>query len=338
MPKNVNDTARQAKHALLAYNYIANSQGKVTLRAIAEALYAEHEIDASLLRRVQRIADLLVEMQWVCKERHPKREGNLYSATEINISGVGQLAINRSRTTLAYYFLKAFADQFNETELSGEFDTLTNAIKNASPEGSIPEEDLMNIVLPGLFDFGIKPRLLINLLKAINEKEWLEIKYIKQGDLAEKTTTIAPAMLSIYEGVVYLIAYNPHAKKYLTYSVYNIISYSVTEYQACRVPPFDREKHRRERFAVIDGPLARVSLTIAADMSKYFENRRWHPSQSMSYDNQGNLVLSFESPIAPDLVSWVMRWSEAIIGIEPVALKSAVEERISRFAGVLKMN
>jgi len=83
---------------------------------------------------------------------------------------------------------------------------------------------------------------------------------------------------------MYLIAYNPRAKKYLSYSVHNILEFYDADNQ-CRVAPaFDLEKFEMERFAVIDGKIEHIKLTIKKEITQYFENRLWHATQKISYD------------------------------------------------------
>jgi len=310
----------QARRILQTYLFISGS-GKVSVNEVMKHIFPDaSENDHKTTRRyVQRLLDILVEEEYVEKILQSKHEGNLYQVIEKreSSSNIGQI---RGDETLAFYFAKALIEQFKGTSLANAFEKLSETIESVAPDEYIPEQDILNFQMPGMFDLSLKPEMLMLLLKKINERTWLRIAYQKRAEDDTKVTEVMPQSLTLYSGVLYLIAYNPRAKKNLTYSISNILNITDADNQNRNAPQFDSDIYRRDRFAVIDGSPVDVKIFIKPEFAKYFENRNWHISQKIS-KNKDSLQLEFEVPIISDLTAWLLGWSDAIMDIEPKELK-----------------
>lgn len=310
----------QARRIVQTYLFISKS-GKVSLNEVLEHIFpdaSEHE-HKTKRRYVQRLVDILVEEELVEKEKHSKHKGNLYRVLEKRVTA-GNIGLVRGNETLAFYFVKAFMEQFKGTSLSQAFENLSETIESVAPEEYIPEQKILNFQMPGMFELSLKPEMLMLLLKKINERTWLRIAYQKRTEDDTKVTELMPQSLTLYNGVLYLIAYNPRAKKNLTYSISNILNITDADNQNRNAPQFDSDKYRSERFAVVDGKPIEVKVSIKPEFAKYFENRNWHISQKISH-SQDSLLLELCVPITPDFTAWLLGWCEAISDIEPKELK-----------------
>lgn len=321
MPKN--QKYNQARRIIQTYLFISKS-GKVSLNEVLEHIFPDASEDEHKTKRryVQRLVDLLVEEGLVEKIKQSKHEGNLYQVVEKR-EGAGNIGQVRGDETLAFYFVKAFMEQFKGTSLAKAFEKLSGTIESVAPDEYIPEQNILNFQMPGMFDLSLKPELLMMLLKKINERTWLRMAYRKRSDEESKVTEVMPQSLTLYNGVLYMIAYNPRAKKNLTYSISNILNITDAENQNRKAPQFDSDKYRSERFAVVDGLSVDVKVTIKPEFAKYFESRNWHISQKISH-SKDSLILEFRAPITTDLTAWLLGWCEAISDIEPRELKEKV--------------
>ncbi len=108
----------QSRRILQAYLFIS-SNGKVSLKEIFEYVFqdASDEERKAKTRYVQRLVDILVEEELVEKIKQSKHEGNLYKILEKRVDRQ-QAARSRGDETLAFYFVKAFMDQFKGTSLA----------------------------------------------------------------------------------------------------------------------------------------------------------------------------------------------------------------------------
>ena len=265
--KKETDKYQQSRNILRAYSLIA-TKGVVSLNEISEYLYPDlnEESRKTKHRSVQRIADILVQEMFIQKIIRPRNQGNLYKFNkQIEIRSSGQKLT--SGEILSFNFVKAFMKGFEDTTLADDFENLSNKIDAISPDEFLPEDSIVTLQQPGIYESDLKRDLLLFLLQRINEKVWINITYKTQYLGKIKETEVLPLHIIIYEGLVYLIAYNSSARKYLVYSVHNILKYQESS----------KQDHRFIEF---------------------------------------------------DLRTWINRWGEAIIDIQPIELKNSVIESL----------
>jgi predicted DNA-binding transcriptional regulator YafY len=315
----------QARNTIQAYLFIA-ANGAVTLNEIGNSLYPNLSDTErkSKNRSIQRVADILVCEGVVDKEIRTRNIGNLYKVTDKMAVANKPFAKLTGGETLAFAFLQSFMDSFSGTTMGEHFAKIKKKIEANASDEFIPNKALIHMQMPGLYEFDLKREILARLLVKINEETWITFDYIKKFRDEKKTYDVLPTSLAFYEGMIYLMAYSQEAKKHLTFAVYNIIDFEDSSNQNRTAPTADTEIFKKERFAIFNGDLVQVKLTIIKEMVHYFENRQWHPTQKLSNDAEGNLILSFKAPLAPDMIGWIKRWSDAIIDIQPKELKSQV--------------
>jgi predicted DNA-binding transcriptional regulator YafY len=222
---------------------------------------------------------------------------------------------------LSFYMLKAYLATFKGTSIEKDIEKLTSKIENFAPGDVFLEETLYWDQNPGSYDYSNNPGLITKLIHHINEENWIIISYQKIFDDSIKNYEIFPCSLYTYSGVIYLVAYNSHAKKHLNFVIHNILDIEESPNQNHKMPKFDYNEFRRQRFAVIDGEIKNVKLLIDKDFVKYFEHRFWHSSQKQVIQKDGSLILTMKIPITADLVTWICRWNDTMTVIEPPELR-----------------
>ncbi len=70
-----------------------------------------------------------------------------------------------------------------------------------------------------------------------------------------------------------------------------------------------------------------ITLHINNDMADYFERRFWHPSQQMTRNDDGTLILKLHAPLALDLITWVWEWHPYVTILEPTELQEHIRQR-----------
>ncbi len=233
-------------------------------------------------------------------------------------------SIIRTNELLSFYLLKAFMKTFKGTSIAKDLDELSKKLEAMAPGDVFPEEQFYGDQNIGYYDYSDKHETLRQCIRHINEGNWIKIIYEKLTDDTINEYVLFPQFLYTYSGTLYLIAYNPKRKLSTNFAVQNIKSIE-EHYDATKgSPKFDYETFRRARFAVNDGLLSDIKLSIKKDFVKYFENRTWHISQKTSYRSDGRLELTMKVPISNDLLSWLTRWCQAFTDIEPLNLKQKV--------------
>lgn len=288
-------------------------------------------------RQVRRYVKILEDCNLVTNI--PKRfesKNRVYCATSFGPSS------SRSFTTdqlLSLYVLKQLITNFKNSFISKEIETIIIKIQQSfgsnltyfldSPDdeeddSTENEQKIYWNQLPGVatIDRTVPDTVLHKLLDATLQRHWIDVTFFSTKDNVEKKRRVFPFIVYSYEGLMYAYMYHPGHKKPFTLSTHHIKRIEKAD-EMVNIIPFDQKEFLRSRFAVYEGKLEKVSLTIKDEFRPLFENRTWHISQTTTTRN-GKLVVKMEVPIKPDFVAWVIRWSSAFSDIKPSTLKDKV--------------
>lgn len=277
------------------------------------------------LRTVQRDLKILAENDIICYERINKEF--LWRKTERITVSQAPLQIS-SNEMLSFYALKAYLKTFKGTQIENDIATLTNKIEHFAPGEVYLEEDFYWHKSLGNYDYSNKYTLITRLLNYINQGDWIIIEYEKQNDNKIKSVEVFPKAIYSYSGTLYLIAYRTDYKKFVSFSIQNLIKIEESFRPHKKIPVFKYDDFQKNRFAVFDGEPTHIKLFIKPDFVKYFENRFWHASQKFTY-KRDDLYLEMDVPITPDLVSWICYWHRGIVVQEPEPLKKEVVKALN---------
>jgi predicted DNA-binding transcriptional regulator YafY len=229
---------------------------------------------------------------------------------------------------LSLYLLKAFLRTFSDSDLSDNLDELIVKLNRKLAAPVIKGDFVIWDQAPGKYDYSQHKATIRKLIRYIIDKVWLDLEYTRKSDNHLTKISVLPVGIYEYQGMLYLIAYFLNRKTYLTLSIQNIKEIFISKSQHSEKPEFDHRKFKEQVFAVFADDLQDIKLLISKKYTKYFENRLWHTSQKVSQDNDGNMILEMKVPIAPDLISWILSWHQAIVVLEPQELKERVVDAL----------
>jgi len=292
-------------------------------------------------RQVRRYVKILEDCNLVTNI--PKRfesKNRVYCATTFGPSS------SRTFTTdqlLSLYVLKQLMTNFKNSFISKEIETIILKIQQSfgsnltyfldsqddeEDESTENEQKIYWNQLPGVatIDRTVPDTVLHKLLDATLQRHWIDVTFFSTKDNVEKKRRVFPFIVYSYEGLMYAYMYHPGHKKPFTLSTHHIKRIEKTD-EMVNIIPFDQKEFLRSRFAVYEGKLEKVSLTVRDEFRQLFENRSWHISQTTTTKN-GKLVVKMEVPLKPDFIAWVIRWSSAFSEIKPISLKEKVLSEI----------
>jgi predicted DNA-binding transcriptional regulator YafY len=318
MPDNEALTSEQSRRVLAIYKLFLVNGTLTKSQVITELRDRFPDISNRSIQRDLRV---------LCDEGYIELEvKGRYSQWKLSTEGLPSalpMKIKQSEL-LSFYMLKAYLKTFQGTEIEEDINKLKDKLESYAPGSVWLEEQFYGDQNIGFYDYSSKHNIIRLLIKHIIEKNWIKIRYQKVHENKIKVSEVFPRFLYHYSGSLYLVAFNPKWKKPLNYLVQNIIDIIESNKTSKVVPEFDFDEFRKQRFAVFDGEIFNIKILIDKDYYLYFENRKWHPTQKITYTDNGDYILSFKSPIAPDLISWICRWTEALEVIEPLELKEKV--------------
>ncbi|MEI6090243.1 MAG: WYL domain-containing protein [bacterium] len=235
----------------------------------------------------------------------------------------------RDSELLSFYMLKAYLGTFRGTTIESNLKELEKKLETMAPGDVFMEENFYGDQNIGYYDYSDKNEIIQAIVKHIIEKNRIKIKYHRIYDDVTKEYNLIPQFLYTYAGTTYLVAYNPIRDISTNFAIQNILKVEESYTTSYFKTEFDYNEFRNQRFAVFDGEIHKVVLKIKEEYAKYFTNRLWHPSQRIKTDSKGNLILTMEVPISPDITGWICQWSEAITVIEPTELKDKIISQLT---------
>jgi hypothetical protein len=178
--------------------------------------------------------------------------------------------------------------------------------------------------------------IFVNIIKAINNKQILEIDYGRDqyGQIIKKH--IIPINLIRAARNIYLLGIEDEnttlIKSYLIERFGNVKltskKHSVTDY------PEISDIFRFSWGTYFGGEKKKVRLLFPFDLEDYFNDKFFIENQKV-YTSTDGVILELEVKISYEFISWVMGWGESVKILEPDELKKEV---VSRAKGLLKRN
>jgi proteasome accessory factor B len=232
---------------------------------------------------------------------------------------------------MAAYMLKSYLKTFKGTRIEKDLNSVIDKLENIAP-GDVYDlltengEVMWNQDF-GDFDYTKFNEILDLSVKAAIDKKWYEVFYLSANG-KENRHMVFVHKLFTYNGVIYL-AVNEYGKEdYITLTLQHIVKIEKAAQQEAPPAAFDMKKFRRSRFAVFKGTPQEIKLHISKEAVKYFTNRRWHPTQKMSEQKDGSILIEMNVPLSWELVGLILNWHTHIRVIEPQELIEKVKERL----------
>lgn len=231
-----------------------------------------------------------------------------------------------SRELLSFHILKAQLKAFNGTIIEEDVRRLSRKLEDLAPGEAFAEEGFFWDQNFGMYDYSGHSEIINKLIPLIVRARWAEIDYERPARGSNRKLLLMPRKLFVFSGALYLAAYIAKHKNDITLSVHNILDVTEAGSQNRDYPDFDPKKFRRERFGVYSDQVRKIRLLIDNNYAHHFANRSWHPTQKILQHDNGNLVLKMQSPVTPELLSWIAGWHEAITVLRPDDLIERVKE------------
>lgn len=177
--------------------------------------------------------------------------------------------------------------------------------------------------------------VLKSLIQALLESRVCWVTYQTPTAETARTHRLHPYALCLYNGGLYLFAYRPEDDALMVLSVERIRTINVEDLSFIKDPDVLRriEDRRQRAFGIIgDGEEISVVLKFTAEQAPYVRERLWHPSQCLTEQDDGSLILRFRASGRFEIVRWVLGWGEHVEVVEPPALRQEVMQHLQAAA------
>ena len=227
-----------------------------------------------------------------------------------------------------------------------DFEKLNLAISNAA--NYLPKKDLLNFKTlsiatgfqKGFINYSDYTQQFHDLFKCINERKCCVLEYEQHIGEGMKEHYFAPMRFLCMHDCFYIIGWiteknNPSVKKYDTptkFLVQRVKSVNVLEDISSMELP--EVTPNNGLFGVIDDSEEfEVTLKFSGNYAKtYVADRIWSKEQSISFNDDGSLILKFKSKSRYEVISFINSFGSQVEVIAPEYIREAVKDNIKELA------
>jgi len=241
---------------------------------------------------------------------------------------------------LASYILRENLKVFRNTNFSNEIDSLLDKIEQIVPDEvflkteEIDPNQIYENYSAGMYDYSELNGIIEDLIKAILERKNCFIRYYNANEDKHKGFYIEPHRLVYYSGGLYVIGYIRQFDNFILLAIQRIHKLKVQDDRFSDDPKFNAQEFWDGKFGLFSAEAQPVKLKFEQSIRHHIEGRIWHPSQKIEINKKGNLVLEMKVGLTPELISWILGWSNYVRVVTPSELQDAVIERIQAMQNV----
>jgi predicted DNA-binding transcriptional regulator YafY len=163
----------------------------------------------------------------------------------------------------------------------------------------------------------------------------LTLSFMYDGLAGMGMRRIEPYSLVLYRNGLYLVGKDVAKKEFRTFAVERMRRVrALSQIPFTRDPTLDVSKLFDGAFGIIAGSQRhRVTVEFEQRVATWIEEREWHPSQKITRQIDGGVIIEFDVAITEELVAWVLRWGASAKVLSPPALMDRLRAEHTRAAG-----
>jgi predicted DNA-binding transcriptional regulator YafY len=176
------------------------------------------------------------------------------------------------------------------------------------------------------WSLGLSPDVIDTVRAACTERQILQIDYASARSGRKDIRRVGPHFLYFAKGSLYLIAEELNEGIVKTFALSRIKSAQLLDepYEGQRTDP---ETYFSKSFGIYRGDnLVSVVIRFSPEIAPFASERRWHKSQRLVTRPTGEVDISLEVSLTPDLLQWVLGFGAGAKVIQPLKLAELVRE------------
>lgn len=178
----------------------------------------------------------------------------------------------------------------------------------------------------------IDQQIFFKVLEGIQERKTLDFAYrsIKREEYIQRRFN--PYKILCQRGDWYVLGYCHRHQEFRVYNMARIQNMSVEE-PFVWDENFDIHHYVDPDFGVwAQGKRFRVELLFSQEVHTYILERQWHVGQECRQQEDGRVLLTFETNQFDEILHWVMSFGHKVLVLNPPELKEAVRQEIAAMA------
>ena len=178
----------------------------------------------------------------------------------------------------------------------------------------------------------IDQEIFFKVLEGIQERKTLDFAYrsIKRQEYIQRKFN--PYKILCQRGDWYILGYCHRHQEFRVYNMARIQNISVAEHFEWD-ESFDINSHIDPDFGVwAQGQSFTVELLFSQEVHTFILERQWHVGQRCCLQEDGRVLLTFETNQFDEILHWVMSFGHKVLVLNPPELKEAIRQEIATMA------
>ncbi len=172
-------------------------------------------------------------------------------------------------------------------------------------------------------------KITARLLDAILHQRRLTMRYHSLSSKREKPYRIDPYRLVYAQSSLYLFAYVSDYQQVRTFAVERIRQ--LTPLDETFTPVEDvSDTAWPHSLGIYHGKPEQIELEFASEIAPYVQERTWHPSQTMTLKQNGNLAVTMSVCLDNSLQTWIRSFGSSIRVVSPQTLIDKITDDLER--------
>lgn len=340
MPKKIDPDATKSDKLLKLYRLLLGSERKYSTLELTKLLNCSKQSIRHLVDTLNSNEEINVE-----EETDPKTRTKRYFIEHCRHGMYEPIAIE------GYRQMELCRDIVGELLPEDDRKKLELAIFNAA--NYLPRKERFSFktisfaqgLSKGHIDYSKVQTQLHSLYECINRKKCCLVSHQKFFDGELKKHCFAPMKLIVLHENFYIAGFivnesGPVIPKYdnpTNFAVQRITEVEILEDRSSEKLPALPEKSDNLFGIIKEGQPFTVKLKFTnLYVSTYVADRLWSDNQKISFDEDGSLILNFNSDSYYEVLSFVMAYGSSVTVLEPEFLRQAVKDEIARLSKIYK--
>ena len=181
-------------------------------------------------------------------------------------------------------------------------------------------------LLQGGRDYGRVAEPLRLLREALLYQYRVTMSYDTKGKGEPANYDVDPYTMIFYKGGLYLMGYAHNRQALRTFAVERVGRVELRRERFEIPEEFKPEEQFQSAFGIVDEAAMPVKVRFSPTIAHTVRERLWHPSQRVTEEADGSVLLSFEAGGRMEIVSWLLSYGRHVEVLEPSGLREEVRQ------------
>ena len=212
------------------------------------------------------------------------------------------------------------------TPFQDDLDAIFGRIRSSLPPRNVAHlERIAEAVAPrflGIHDYHGQRQILADLREALLFQYRIKLHYTP-ARRATETYLFDPYTLLFTQGALYLGGYAHNRQALRLFLVDRVQQVEMTRERFDVPEDFTAEQLTGGAFGLVREEPMLISIRIAAEIAHLACERLWHPSQKISHEADGSVILTLEAGGKTEILAWLYGFVPYVEVLHPIELREA---------------